>query len=218
MLRIKIEVKFIMKRRLKKRVVYGMYVVLFVSVLYMILSIDVASSPSVDDVDYVSKTIVSEDIPVVAVNNVIKRPYSDSKIRIVSDYYDFKEDASEQLNSIILFEDTYLQNSGVSYVGEGDFEVLSILDGVVLDVSENDLLGNIISIDHGNGIIAYYQSVSDIVVKQGDLVSCGSVIAHSGVSNISKDLGSHLNFELSINGILVNPENYYDHNISDIVG
>ncbi len=207
-----------MKRRLKKRVVYGMYVVLFVSVLYMILSIDVASSPSVDDVDYVSKTIVSEDIPVVAVNNVIKRPYSDSKIRIVSDYYDFKEDASEQLNSIILFEDTYLQNSGVSYVGEGDFEVLSILDGVVLDVSENDLLGNIISIDHGNGIIAYYQSVSDIVVKQGDLVSCGSVIAHSGVSNISKDLGSHLNFELSINGILVNPENYYDHNISDIVG
>lgn len=205
-----------MKRKLKKKVIYSLYAVLFVSVLYMILSIDVDSTP--DDIDYVSKTIVEEDVPVVAINNVIKRPYNDENVKIVNDYYDYKEDSSEQLNSMIYFEDTYLQSSGISYASGEEFEVLSILDGVVLNVEENDLLGNIVSIDHGNGIVAYYQSLSDVVVKPGDVMSSGSTIGKSGLSNISKDLGSHLNFELSINGNLVNPENYYEHNISDIVG
>ena len=83
-------------------------------------------------------------------------------------------------------------------------------------VSENDLLGNIVEIDHGNGIIGYYQSLSDVAVKKGDPVVQGQTLGKSGFSNIAKDLNDHLNFELSINGKLVNPEEYYDRNISDL--
>lgn len=208
-----------MRRKLKKKVVYSLYVILFIIVVGMIVSIDFVSNPDLSgDVDYVSKTIVEEDVPVVAINNVIKRPYSDDSVKIVSDYYDYTEDSSEQLNSILYFEDTYLQNSGVSYSNGSSFDVLSILDGVVLSVEENDLLGNIVSVDHSNGIVAYYQSLDSVSVKPGDVISCGSVIGISGSSNISKDLGNHLNFELSIKGVLVNPENYYDKNVSDVVG
>ncbi len=207
------------KRRLKKNVSYALYGLVFLAVFGAIFSIESATSPSLKnpEVSYVSKTIIEEvDQPVVSINNIIKRPYNNDSVKIVKDYYDYKDEAVEQENSIIYYSDTYLQSSGVSYSADVPFDVISILDGVVTNITENDLLGNIVEIDHGNGIIGYYQSLTDIVVKKGDNVSQGTVLAKSGLSNIAKDLNEHLNFELSINGKLVNPEEYFDRNISDI--
>ena len=150
------------------------------------------------------------------IHNVIKRPYNNENVKIVKDFYDYKDESVEQENSIIYYSDTYLQSSGVSYSSGESFDVVSILDGTVSSVSENDLLGNIVEIDHGNGIIGYYQSLNDVVVKKGDPVVQGQTLGKSGFSNIAKDLNDHLNFELSINGKLVNPEEYYDRNISDL--
>lgn len=206
------------KRKLKKPVAYALYGLVFVSVFGAIFSIESATSPKLQepDMEYVSKTIIENNEPVVAINNVIKRPYNNETVKIVKDYYDYKDESVEQENSIIYYEDTYLQSSGVSYAGEVSFEVMSILDGTVNSVSENELLGNIVEIDHGNGIIGYYQSLSEVNVKKGDTVVQGQTIGKSGFSNIAKDLNDHLNFELSIKGKLVNPENYYDRNISDL--
>lgn len=207
------------KRRLKKNVSYALYGLVFFAVFGAIFSIESATSPSLKnpEVSYVSKTIIEEvDQPVVSINNIIKRPYNNDSVKIVKDYYDYKDEAVEQENSIIYYSDTYLQSSGVSYSADVPFDVISILDGVVTNITENDLLGNIVEIDHGNGIIGYYQSLTDIIVKKGDNVSQGTVLAKSGLSNIAKDLNEHLNFELSINGKLVNPEEYFERNISDI--
>lgn len=207
------------KRRLKKNVSYALYGLVFLAVFGAIFSIESATNPSLKnpEVSYVSKTIIEEvDQPVVSINNIIKRPYNNDSVKIVKDYYDYKDEAVEQENSIIYYSDTYLQSSGVSYSADVPFDVISILDGVVTNITENDLLGNIVEIDHGNGIIGYYQSLTDIIVKKGDNVSQGTVLAKSGLSNIAKDLNEHLNFELSINGKLVNPEEYFERNISDI--
>ena len=206
------------KRKLKKPVAYALYGLVFVAVFGAIFSIESATTPKLQepDMEYVSKTIIEDYEPVVAINNVIKRPYNDETVRIIKDYYDYKDEAVEQENSIIYYEDTYLQSSGVSY-GNGDsFDVVSILDGTVSSVTENELLGNIVEIDHGNGIIGYYQSLSQLNVKKGDTVIQGQLLGKSGFSNIAKDLNDHLNFELSIKGKLVNPEDYYDRNISDL--
>lgn len=206
------------KRRLKKPVVYVLYGLVFVSVFGAIFSIENATSPKLNepDIEYVSKTIVEDYEPVVSINNVIKRPYSDSNVKILKDYYDYNDESVEQENSIIYYSDTYLQSSGVSYGNGESFDVLSILDGTVTSISENDLLGNIVEIDHGNGIIGYYQSLCEVVVKKGDTIVQGQKIAKSGVSNIASSLNEHLNFELSIKGKLVNPEDYYDRNVSDL--
>lgn len=206
------------KRRLKKPVVYSLYGLVFLAVFGAIFSIESATSPSLQepDMEYVSKTIIENEQPVVAVNNVIKRPYNNEDIKILKDYYDFADESVEQENSIIYYEDTYLQSSGVSYGSGESFDVISILDGTVSSVSENNLLGNIVEIDHGNGIIGYYQSLSVVDVKKGDSVVQGQKIGKSGFSNIAKDLNDHLNFELAIKGKLVNPEEYYDRNVSDL--
>jgi len=108
-----------------------------------------------------------------------------------------------------------MQSSGISYSKGDIFDVVSILDGTVKEVKEDTTLGNIITIEHENGITSVYQSVGDISVKANDTVTSGQVIAKSSTSNISTDLGNHLYFELIIDGICVDPENYYDKSINE---
>ena len=83
-------------------------------------------------------------------------------------------------------------------------------------MKDDELLGKIVEIKHNNDVISVYQSLGEVSVKKGDAVSQGQNIGKSGTSNISKDLGSHLHFELIVKGQTVNPEEYYDKNISEL--
>ena len=135
---------------------------------------------------------------------------------IVKNFYNVNDDEETQQNSLLFYGDTYIQSSGVSYGLNEQFEVLSILAGKVIDIKEDDILGNVITIEHTNGIISVYQSVTDILVKVGDEVKQRDVIAKSSTANIATDLGNHLYFELIINGVNVDPEDYFEKNINEI--
>ena len=154
----------------------------------------------------------------VATDKKIERPYKDTDIKILKNYYDYKGDEESQINSIIVYNNTYLQNSGICYGGKDKFDVTAILDGKVTDVKNDETLGTIVQIEHENNIISVYQSLSDVKVKVGDTVSQGDIIASSGENNLNKDLGTHLYFELIVNGQNVNPENYFDKTINEIKG
>lgn len=212
-----------MQRRLKKPIVYGLYGLAFILMLgglFYIDSVDtdVKLESINEDYEYVSKNILENvtDIPVVAEEIKINKPFNNPDIKIVKDYYSINDDEETQKNAIIFYEDTYIPSSGVSYGLEEQFEVLSILDGRVKEIKEDDILGNSITIEHDNGIISIYQSVKDITVKEGDEVKQGNVIAKSGNSNISPDLGNHLYFELVIDGVNVDPEDYYDKLVKEV--
>lgn len=209
-------------RRLKKPVLYGMYVsavFLILGAIFLIegaLSKDAFKEDKKERPTYVSDTIFSEDIPVVGEETKIMRPYTDTEIKIVKNYYDYQGGADTQINSILYHENTYLQNSGVSYGGKDKFDVVAILDGTVKDIKEDALLGNIVEIEHSNEMISVYGSLSEINVKKGDQIKQGTVLGKSGTNNIAKDLGSHLDLELIMKGQTVNPENYYDKSVSEI--
>lgn len=151
----------------------------------------------------------TEDIPVVNTDSQIIKPYMDESIKIAKNYYDYQSDNTTQENSIIYYENTYMQNSGVDYAGSSEFDVVSILDGTVVSVSEDDILGTTIQIKHSNDLVSVYQSMGTVNVKENDVVTQGTIIGKSGESNISKDLGNHLHFELYRAGSVVNPEEYY---------
>lgn len=70
----------------------------------------------------------------------------------------------------------------------------------------NDGYGNYIILSHGNGIKTYYAHCSSLLVKKGEKVSQGQVIAKVGSTGIST--GNHLHFEIRINGVAQNPQNY----------
>lgn len=211
-----------MQRKLKKQVVYGLYGLAFCFMIGGLFFIESTSnkkdfSSSEEDYQYVSKNIFEDiEIPVIATNDIINRPYTDESVEIVKGYYDYSADEESQKNSIIYYENTYMPSSGVSYGKEEQFDVVSILDGTVTEVTEDTTLGNSITIEHDNGIISIYQSVANISVAKGDQVKQGDIIASSSTSNISSDLGNHLYFELVINGTTVNPENYYEKSIDEV--
>lgn len=208
-----------MKRQLKKSVVYGLYATSFALLVGGITLLGFATKKvSEPEYEYVSKGILDyeENIKVVNTANTISRPYTDTSVTIAKSYYDYKGEAESQERSLIFYEDTYMQSSGVAYSKGEVFDVVSILDGTVKEVKEDTTLGNIITIDHQNGITSVYQSVSDISVKAGDVVTSGQIIAKSSTSNISTELENHLYFELIVNGICVNPESYYDKSVNEI--
>lgn len=209
-------------RRLKKPVMYGIYafsIILVLGAIYLIensLSKGTFKEDGEDRPTYVSDTIFSEDIPVVGNETKVIRPYNDKDVKIVRNFYDYQADQNSQIGSIIYHESTYLQNSGVSYGGKENFDVVAILDGKVIEVKEDALLGNIVQIEHSNEMISVYQSLGEVSVKKGDTVKQGIVIGKSGTNNIAKDLGNHLDLELIIKGQTVNPESYYDKSVSEI--
>lgn len=207
-------------RRIKRPVLYGIYAFIFVAVLGILYMVDSFMNKTTfnndENYDYVSDTVIEDDVPVVSTKEILIRPYTDASVTIKKDYYDYKATSEKQENAIIFYQNTYIQNSGVAYASNNVFDVVAVLDGTVNDVKEDELLGKIIEIKHDNNVISVYQSLSEVKVKKGDTVTQGMVIGKSGTSNISKDLGNHLHFELIINGSNVNPESYYDKNISEL--
>ena len=165
---------------------------------------------------YVIKNIFGNDMPVVGNEKIIIRPYKDEEVKIVKYFYDYQADNTRQEKSIVYYENTYMQNSGVDYSGPEKFEVVSILDGTIINVNEDNLLGKIVEIRHSNDLISVYQSLSEITVKKGDTVTQGQLIGKSGTSNIAIELKDHLHFEILYKGKVVDPETFYDKTIKDL--
>lgn len=212
-----------MQQKLKKiaiPTIYVLSVVAFGLSIYFIQLIvsNVVFQDQEPNLKYVDKEILEESysIPVIGNETTIIRPYLDTDISIAKNYYDYQSDVTNQENAIIYYENTYMQNSGVDYRKEGTFDVVAVLDGTVINVKEDNILGNIVEIRHNNEIISVYQSLSDITVKIDDTVLQGQIIGKSGVNNINKQLKEHLHFELYYKGMVVNPENYFGKKLQEL--
>jgi murein DD-endopeptidase MepM/ murein hydrolase activator NlpD len=80
-------------------------------------------------------------------------------------------------------------------------------DGVVEKAGWNSGgYGNMVLVNHGNGIKTRYAHASKLFVKVGDRVSRGETIAAMG--STGRSTGSHIHFEVIVNGRLLNPLNY----------
>ena len=85
--------------------------------------------------------------------------------------------------------------------------VVAAKDGKVIATGgQHWSYGNIVIIDHGNGVATAYAHNSRILVYDGQIVKRGQTIALAG--NTGNSFGSHCHFEVRINGHTVNPRNY----------
>ena len=78
--------------------------------------------------------------------------------------------------------------------------------GTVIYSGYKGSLGNLVIIDHGNGIQTYYGHCSRLCVANGENVSAGAKIAEVGRTGSAT--GYHLHFEVHVDGTAVNPQNY----------
>ena len=207
-------------RKLKKPIIYALYVVGFILIITSIFLVQKTLYKKPDDTSYVNKTIFEDVEPVIEVVQPtveqITNPYIDESIQITKKYYDYNSDEKEQKDSLIYYEGTYLPSTGLTYKGPENFDVISVLSGTVTLIKQDDILGNVIEITHENNIVSTYQSLSEVLVQENDTITQGQVIGKSGTSNIDKESGNHLYFELSINNQTVNPLNYFGKNINEV--
>ena len=78
--------------------------------------------------------------------------------------------------------------------------------GTVTLVARQNGYGNVLEIDHGNGIVTKYAHCSRIVVKRGQRVQRGEVVASVGSTGLAT--GPHLHYEIHVHGKVVNPLTY----------
>lgn len=206
--------KFI-KKYFVESVLVGVLVILCLASYIFARSLDMASKDK-ENYTYVSSEILNDNvIATIKQENKkneaskVQRPYQDKNVKIVKNYYDY-ENSENQENSIIYYENTYIQNQGIDYSAGKTFEILSVADGEVISVTNDDIVGTTIKIKHDNDLISVYQSVEDVTINEKDKVTRGEVIAKSGTNAMGSDLGDHLHFELYVNGKSVNPENYFN--------
>lgn len=199
-------------KRLKLKAYVIPSVLLVVAVLLLLNS--VTKTPIKENYTYVSNTILEESIPVMNEKIMIINPYLDQGVTIGKEYYDYKGESSHQEKSIVYYDGTYMQNSGVDFVSNNVFEVVSILPGTVTDVKEDELLGKIVEVKHDK-YVALYQSLSEVSVKKGDSIFQGQPIGKSGTNELDKVIGNHLHFELSYDGNIVNPLDHLNKELRD---
>ena len=215
-----------MKGKLKSLVVPGVYalsLVLFVASMYFVsklLSNTLLKDKNImnEETEYVDSDIIenNEYLPVVGVEETIIKPFTSGDVKVSKNYYDYMGEADSQQNSIIYYENTYMQNSGIDYSSDAEFDVVSILEGTVIDVKTDNVMGTIVEIRHTNELISIYQSLGEINVKVDDKVVQGQIIGKSGKSNLNVDVSNNLHFELYYMGEIVNPEDYYDKSLTDL--
>ena len=87
-------------------------------------------------------------------------------------------------------------------------DIKSSNQGTVVYADENGIYGNMPMIDHGLGLYSLYGHCSQILVKVGDRVNAGEVIAKTGKTGLA--LGDHLHFGMVIQGIEVRPVEWFD--------
>lgn len=94
-------------------------------------------------------------------------------------------------------------HSGVDLAADYGTNVLAVADGTVLDCSYDAAYGYILTLEHENGVQTQYAHLSEFLVKSGDAVRQGQIIAKTGGSGWST--GSHLHLGVLIDGEAVDP-------------
>lgn len=147
-------------------------------------------------------------LEVVADGETLQWPavYRD-ELEIVLPHYDADAPAEERERALLESGTTFMPHMGIDLArADNDaFDVVAALSGTVTVAEQHPTNGYVVEITHPDGLVTVYQSLSDVQVKVGDEVKQGTQIAKAGRSELEKDLGVHLHFEVRHNGKPVNP-------------
>lgn len=97
-------------------------------------------------------------------------------------------------------------HKGIDFAAPTGTPIYAAAAGTVISAGYAGNAGNLLVINHGNGLLTYYMHCSKIYVSAGQTVSRGQNVAAVGTTGNST--GPHLHFQVMLNGTPVNPANY----------
>jgi len=86
--------------------------------------------------------------------------------------------------------------------------------GIVIHADYLGIYGNMVLLDHGQGVFSLYSHLSQINVAEGDRIEKGSVLGLTGTTGMAG--GDHLHFSMLIHGIFVTPKEWWDQHWIDV--
>ena len=97
-------------------------------------------------------------------------------------------------------------HSGVDLAAAAGTKVIAPADGMVIFAGSRGAYGKMIIVEHGMGIVTHYGHLSTVLVRVGDDIERGQHIG--AVGNTGRSTGPHLHYEVRVDGIPVDPEQY----------
>ena len=97
-------------------------------------------------------------------------------------------------------------HTGLDIASSAGSPIKAARSGTVSFAGWKGSYGNLLVITHSNGVQTYYGHCSKLYVSSGQSVSQGQTVA--AVGSTGNSTGPHLHFEIRVNGVAYNPQNY----------
>jgi murein DD-endopeptidase MepM/ murein hydrolase activator NlpD len=97
-------------------------------------------------------------------------------------------------------------HTGLDFPAENGATIMAAAGGVVKTAERHPAYGNMVEIDHGNGLVTRYAHASRLLARVGDLVRRGQTVAEVG--STGRSTGPHLHFEVLVHGVHQNPAKF----------
>ncbi len=97
-------------------------------------------------------------------------------------------------------------HTGLDFSADPGTPIGAAAGGMVRAIEVHPQYGNLLEIDHGNGLTTRYAHTQRILVKVGDLVKRGQLVALVG--NTGRSTGPHLHFEVLVGGVMQDPAKF----------
>jgi murein DD-endopeptidase MepM/ murein hydrolase activator NlpD len=97
-------------------------------------------------------------------------------------------------------------HEGLDFTANTGTPIRAAADGIVSSAERTPDYGNIVKIDHGAGLETRYAHASKLLVKAGERVVKGQIVAEVG--STGRSTGPHLHYEIRLNGNSLDPRKY----------
>ncbi len=97
-------------------------------------------------------------------------------------------------------------HTGLDFPSPEGTPIYSAAGGVVIAADYHPAYGQMVELDHSNGLLTRYAHASRVFVKAGDIVKRGQLIAHVGTTG--RSTGAHLHFEVMVDGVPQDPAKF----------
>lgn len=211
------------KRKLKGYVKPTIFMISMsiIAISFMLITKDLKETNGTDQT-YVMNAMIDTITPVVSTEeetenkaSTIVKPFTSDKVVVNKAFYDKDASQEEQQKSLIYYEDTYLQNSGIIYASSEEFDVVAVQDGTVVEVKEDEILNTVVYVSHANNITTIYYGLKDVTVKKNDQVTQNQVLGKSNTNKFCTENNSLL-FEVNNDGQVINPESFFTTNNNEL--
>ena len=146
----------------------------------------------------------AEKVLVNLVNNLDKTKYDVTVFSMPIHGEKIKGHSSDELQFSKTYGDMRL-HTGIDFKVNKGTAVSACADGVVENIELNTTMGNVVTIDHKNGITIKYAGIENLTVDQGDSVKAGDIIGTVGTIPGECMDKEHLHFEVFKNEESVSP-------------